>query len=210
MAKMTMVEEIHIPARHGRAFEVKQGQILRLTQKAGPQVIDFNAWNRHSPREMLWAGRTRIIEGAHPTTGNRLWSVEPWMRPMFTIIGDTADRSPTARGAYNHDLWYPRCNRGYHMLMYQVGDRRNCHMNLSEAIARFGLGEEYVHDTFNAFMRTGLDPVTQQFFAEAADAKPTDYMDLRVEIDCLVALSSCPGFTAPNIRDVVAEIYQAA
>ena len=86
MAKMTMVEEIHIPARHGRAFEVKQGQILRLTQKAGSQVIDFNAWNRHNPHEMLWAGRTRIIEGAHPTTGNRLWSVEPWMRPMFTII----------------------------------------------------------------------------------------------------------------------------
>lgn len=207
---MKLIEEIRVPARHGRAFVVKQGQILRLTQKAGSQVIDFNAWNRENPREMFWAGRTRIIEGAHPTAGQKLWSVEPWMRPMFTIIGDTADSKPSPKGSYNHDLWYPRCNRGYHMLIHNVGDRRNCHMNLTEAIAPFGLGEEHVHDTFNAFMRTGLDPATQKFFAEAADAKSTDYMDLRSEMDCLVALSSCPGFTAPNIHDVVAEIYDPA
>jgi uncharacterized protein YcgI (DUF1989 family) len=207
---MKFVEEIRVPARHGRAFEVKEGQILRLTQKAGSQVIDLNAWNNENRREMFWAGRTRIIEGAHPSEGHKLWSVEPWMRPMFTIIADTADRSPSPNGSYNHDLWYPRCNRQYHLLIYKVGDRRNCHMNLTEAIAGFGLGEEYVHDTFNAFMRTGLDPETQLFFAEAADARTTDYMDLRAEMNCLVALSSCPGFTAPTIRDVVAEIYDPA
>lgn len=206
---MRLIAQIHIPAMHGKAFEVKQGQILRLTQKAGSQVVDFNCWNRHNPQEMFWAGRTRIIEGAHPSKGAKLWSLEPWMRPMFTIIEDTADPNPTARGAYNHDLWYPRCNRGYHMLMYNVGDRRNCHVNIKEAIAPFGLGEAYVHDTFNAFMRTGLDPKTQRFFAEAADARESDYMDLRAEMDCLVALSSCPGFTAPNVRDVYAEIFEA-
>ena len=206
---MKLIEEIRVPARHGKAFKIKQGRILRLTQKAGSQIIDFNAWNADNPREMLWAGRTRIIENAHPTTGHRLWSVEPWMRPMFTIIADTADHSPSPRGSYNHDLWYPRCNTGYHKLKYNVATERNCHINLKEAIAPFGLGEEYVHDTFNAFMRTGLDPKTQEFFVETADALETDYMDLRTEMDCLVALSSCPGFTSPNIRDVVAEIYDA-
>ena len=106
---MKLVEEIRVPARHGKAFKIKQGQILRLTQKAGSQIIDFNAWNADNPREMFWCGRTRIIENAHPTAGNKLWSVEPWMRPMFTIIADTADHSPSSRGSYNHDLWYPRC-----------------------------------------------------------------------------------------------------
>jgi uncharacterized protein YcgI (DUF1989 family) len=206
---MQLVNEIRVPARHGRAFEVVQGQILRLTQKAGPQIVDFNAWNRKDPLEMFWAGRTRIIEGAHPSTGAKLWSVEPWMRPMFTIIADTAGPNPSPNGGYNHDLWYPRCNRGYHMLMYKVGDRRNCHMNIKEAIAEFGLGEEHVHDTFNAFMRTGLDPKTQRFFTEPANARETDYMDLRAEMDCLVAISSCPGFTAPDIRDLLIEIYSA-
>jgi uncharacterized protein YcgI (DUF1989 family) len=207
---MRLAKEVRVPARHGRAFEVKQGQILRLTQKAGPQIVDFNAWNRGNPREMLWAGRTRIIEGAHLTTGAKLWSVEPWMRPMFTIIADTAGLNPAASGACNHDLWYPRCNRGYHMLMYNVGDRRNCHNNIKEAIAEFGLGEEYVHDTFNAFMRTGLNAVTQKYFTEPANAKPSDHMDLRSEMDCLVAISSCPGFTAENINDLILEIYDPA
>lgn len=210
MTDMKLVEEIRVPARHGLGFEIKEGQILRLTQMAGSQIIDFNAWNRHNPREMFWAGRTRIIEGAHPTEGQTLWSVEPWMRPMFTIVKDTADHQPSEAGSYNHDLWYPRCNRGYHLLKYNVGDRRSCHLNLTEAIAPFGLGEEYVHDTFNIFMRTGLDPKTQQFFTEPADARETDYMDLRAEMDCLIALSSCPGFTAPDIRDVVAQIYDPA
>jgi uncharacterized protein len=205
---MKVVESIRVPARHGRAFEMKKGQTLRLTQQAGSQVIDLNAWNRSNPREMFFAGRTRIIEGAHPSTGSRLWSVEPWMRPMFTIVADTADRTPSLKGSYNHDLWYPRCGPGHYLQMNQVGDHRNCHMNLTEAIKPFGLGEEYVHDTFNAFMRTGLDPTTQKFFLEAADARTSDYMDLKVEMDCLVALSSCPGFTASNIHDVIAEIYE--
>ena len=203
----TMEKQITIAAEHGRAFEVTQNRILRLTQKAGPQVIDFNAWNRQNPKEMFWAGRTRIIEGAHPTRGARLWSIEPWMRPMFTIIEDTADSTPSHRGSRFHDLWYPRCNRRYHQEFFGESGRRSCHRNLTEAIAEFGLGEEYVHDTFNFFMRTGLDPQTQKFFAEAADSRPTDYVDLRAEMDCLVALSACPGHTAPTINDVCAEIY---
>jgi uncharacterized protein len=207
MSDMKLVETVRVPARHGLAFEVKQGQILRLTQQAGSQIIDFNAWNRENPREMFWAGRTRIIEGAHPSVGARLWSVEPWMRPMFTIIADTSDREPSPKGSYNHDLWYPRCNRGYHKLIYNVGDRRSCHLNLTEAITLFGLSEEYVHDTLNVFMRTGLDAASQKFFTEPADARTTDYMDLRTEMDCLVALSSCPGFTAPIVHDVIAEIH---
>jgi uncharacterized protein YcgI (DUF1989 family) len=59
-------------------------------------------------------------------------------------------------------------------------------------------------------MRTGLDPKTQEFFVETANARDTDYMDLRAEMSCLVALSSCPGFTSPDIRDVVAEVYDPA
>ncbi len=82
---MQLVEEIRVPARHGKAFKIAQGQILRLTQKDGAQIIDFNAWNADNPREMFWCGRTSIIENAHPTTGHKLWSVEPWQRPMFTI-----------------------------------------------------------------------------------------------------------------------------
>jgi uncharacterized protein YcgI (DUF1989 family) len=203
-----LLETICIPARHGHAFEVMKGQVLRLTQKAGPQVIDFNAWDRSNPREMFWAGRTRIIEGAHPSAGSRLWSVEPWMRPMFTIIADTADQNPSLKGSYNHDLWYPRCGPGFQKVMGEVGDGRSCHVNLVEAVKPFGLGAECVHDTFNVFMRTGLDSMTQKFFIEPSDARLTDYMDLKAEMDCLVALSSCPGFSDPNIHDVVVEIYE--
>jgi uncharacterized protein len=205
---MTMERQVVIPAQHGRAFEVGQGQVLRLTQKAGPQVIDFAMWNRQNPREMFWAGRTRIIEGAHPTTGARLWSLEPWMRPIFTIVVDTSDHTPSPRGGYLHDLWYPRCNRRYHQEFFGESDRRSCHRNLAEAIAEFGLGEEYLHDVFNVFMRTGLDPETQKFFAEPPNTRATDYVDLRAEMDVLVGISACPGHSAPAINDVVAEIYR--
>src|SRR5438132_971312 len=59
------VEERHleenfvVPVRSGKAWPVKAGQICRIVAIEGPQVVDFNAWNLHNPREQFWAARTK-------------------------------------------------------------------------------------------------------------------------------------------------------
>ncbi len=47
------ISEFIIPARSGRAFEIKKGQILRIIETEGKQVADVNAWNLHDFRERM-------------------------------------------------------------------------------------------------------------------------------------------------------------
>src|SRR5262252_9943552 len=78
-----------IPVRSGLAWTAPAGSVVRFSTVDGPQVLDLNIWNRDDPRERFWAARTRQFYGAHVTTGHRLWSNLPFLRPMTTIIADS-------------------------------------------------------------------------------------------------------------------------
>jgi uncharacterized protein YcgI (DUF1989 family) len=66
-----------------------------------------------------------------------------------------------------------------------------------------------VHDPFNVFMNTGLDENDQLFFVDP-DARPGDYVELRAELNCLIAISTCPGRSSgPEPHSVHFEIYDA-
>ena len=44
-ADMTLVDELTVPPRDGRAFEVPAGHLFRIASIEGPQVGDLNLWN---------------------------------------------------------------------------------------------------------------------------------------------------------------------
>ena len=60
------------------------------------------------------------------------------------------------------------------------------------AIESYGLTAHNVHDAFNIFMKTGIGK-DDRLFEEPAESQAGDYLELRAEKDCLVAVSSCPG-----------------
>jgi uncharacterized protein YcgI (DUF1989 family) len=191
-SRRKLVTELTVPAQRGRAFVVGKDQILRITCTEGPQVADFNAFNRHEPRQMFWSGRTRILQRTHLTVGDQLWSTPPKMEPMFTIIADSVEHKSIKFGARSHDLLYSRCNaRLYEVVMGQKG-LPNCQDNLANAIAEFGMTPDYVHDAFNIFMTTGRNDQDRLFYLEP-DAVTGDYLELYAEMDCIVALSACPS-----------------
>src|SRR6516225_5142390 len=57
----------------------------------GPQVGDLNLWNTHDLTERFYSGKTRALHATHLSTGDRLWSTLPRLRPMATITHDTLD-----------------------------------------------------------------------------------------------------------------------
>jgi len=186
------LSQIVIPRGEGRAFRVLAGQILRVGQAAGGgQVGDFNAWNLLDPREQFHGSRTAAYHGMHLTKGDQLRSTWPGERPMFTIQEDTVGRRRSPRGALQHDVLFGRCSQKSRAWRYGV-ESPGCQEILATAIASFGLGPEHVHDAFNMFMYTGIDQDDRTFF-DPSDALESDYLDLRAEIDCLVAISACPG-----------------
>jgi len=192
-------EEFEIARERGKAFEVRKGEILRVSCPHGPQVADMNIFNLHQPREMFWSGRTRLIERAHPTVGNRLWSTPPRMVPMFTIIADTVEHTSLPHNARCHDLMFCRCNGRMLEMLSGAVSPPNCQDNLAHAIEPFGLDPSYVHDAFNIFMTTGLNDKDRFFFLQSA-AKQGDYVEMHAEMDCLVAISACPGGSRPALK----------
>lgn len=192
-ANRTLIETVKVPMREGMAWEVPAGHVFRIRVPEGPQVGDFNMWNRHDPRERMWASRTRQIQRAHISTHDRIWSTLPFLRPMVTIIDDTlASYGKDELGGRVHDLLGTRCDPYVNHLLAGEDFDHHCHSNLVRAVLPYGLTEFDVHDVLNVFQCTGLNE-DDQYFMKACPARKGDYLEFFAEIDLLCALSCCPG-----------------
>lgn len=187
------------PARDAACFHVKAGQVFRISSIDGPQVGDLNLWNAHDLSERFFSGKTRALHGTHVTTGERLWSNLPHLRPMATIIEDTLSwYGIDSFGGSVHDVIGTRCDPYTHNLLSGGQYNHCCHSNLTRALAdETGLSlaqaEPHIHDVLNVFMCTGFTRDTGQYFMKASPVRPGDHIDFLAEIDLLGALSACPG-----------------
>jgi uncharacterized protein YcgI (DUF1989 family) len=208
-AGRTLVESFTIPIRSGRAWTVPAGHVFRIVTVEGPQVGDLNIWNRHNPRERLWASRTRQLQAAHVSVFDRLWSTLPYLRPLATITSDSLkDYGVDEFGGRIHDLLGTRCDPYVNRLLTGEDFDFCCHSNLVRAVAPYGLTELDVHDVLNVFQCTGLNRA-DKYFMRASPAKPGDHLEFFAEIDLLCALSTCPGgdlsvpLWGPDARDPI-------
>lgn len=192
-------ETVVVPPREGRAFRVPAGGFFRITSIDGPQVGDLNLWAAGDLSERFFSGKTRALHGTHVSTGDRLWSSLPHLRPMATIVADTLDwYGFDEYGGGVHDVIGTRCDPYTHRLLSGGTYHHCCHSNLARALAaETGLpvteAEHHVHDVLNVFMCTGFTRETGQYFMKASPVRPGDYIELFAEIDLLGALSACPG-----------------
>ena len=56
---------------------------------------DLNLWNADDISERFYSSKTRQFHATHLSTGDRLWSCFPFLRPMATITADTLGWSAT-------------------------------------------------------------------------------------------------------------------
>ena len=94
-----LVERSVIPPNTGKGFEVKKGQLFRIIQETGPQVVDVALWNIHDPKEFFRPEHSFLIEGWFIRENTRLWSDVPYFRPMATCLEDTVEDQ---EGWHNH------------------------------------------------------------------------------------------------------------
>ena len=198
-AALSKVSEVIVPPRDARAFEVPAGHFFRIVSIEGPQVGDLNLWNAQDLSERFFSGKTRALHATHVTTGNRLWSTLPNLRPLATITHDTLGwYGFDADGGGVHDVIGTRCDPYTHRLLSGGDYHYCCHSNLTRALAAarnmdVREAEIHVHDVLNVFMCTGFTHDTHQYFMKASPVRPGDYIEFFAEIDLLGALSACPG-----------------
>ncbi|MCZ8180342.1 MAG: DUF1989 domain-containing protein [Rhizobium sp.] len=198
-AVMEKVDEVIVPPREGNTFEVPKGHFFRIVSVEGPQVGDLNLWNANDLSERFFSGKTRALHATHVTTGNRLWSNLPSLRPMATISHDTLGWYGFDEfGGGVHDVIGTRCDPYTNRLLSGGDYHHCCHSNLCRALAHnqgidIKAAEPHVHDVLNVFMCTGFTRDTQQYFMKASPVRPGDFLEMFAEIDLLGALSACPG-----------------
>ena len=194
-----LVESLEVPAREARTFEIPAGHFFRIVCVDGPQVGDLNLWQAENLQERFYSGKTRALHGTHLSTGDRLWSGFPYLRPLATITADTLDwYSFDEFGAVVHDVIGTRCDPYTSFLLNQTKYHHCCHSNLIRSLAlETGLStaeiEADVHDVLNVFMCTGFLQDTHQYFMKASPVRSGDYLEFFAEVHLLGALSACPG-----------------
>ncbi|WP_108502853.1 urea carboxylase-associated family protein [Paracoccus indicus] len=192
-------EQITVPPRQAACFEVTAGHFFRILSVDGPQVGDLNLCTADLSAR-FYSGKTRALHGTHLSTGDRLWSNLPDLRPLATITEDTLDWYGFDEfGGSVHDVIGTRCDPYTHNLLSQGGQYHHCcHSNLTRALAEarsmtLDQAEAHVHDVLNVFMCTGFTRDTGQYFMKASPVRPGDYLEFMAETDLLGALSACPG-----------------
>ncbi|MCX5494300.1 DUF1989 domain-containing protein [Kaistia dalseonensis] len=198
-ANLTLIDTVIVPPREARTFRVPAGHFWRIASIEGPQVGDLNLWNAHDLTERFFSGKTRALHATHVTTGDRLWSTLPHLRPLATITHDTLGwYGFDADGGGVHDVIGTRCDPYTNRLLKGTDYHHCCHSNLTRALAaECGLpldaAESHVHDVLNVFMCTGFTRDTHQYFMKASPVRPGDFIEFFAEIDLIGALSACPG-----------------
>ena len=198
-AALTLVAEMIVPPRDAKSFRVPAGHFFRIVSIEGPQVGDLDLWNANDLSERFFSGKTRQLHATHVSTGDRLWSNLPYLRPLATITHDTLGwYGWDDDGGGVHDVIGTRCDPYTNRLLSGGDYHHCCHSNMVRALsAGSGLpiaeAEPLVHDVLNVFMCTGFTRDTHQYFMKASPVRPGDFIEFFAEIDLLGALSACPG-----------------
>ena len=177
----TVIDQIVIPPRGKMAREVKHGETLRIVDVEGQQVGDFVAFNLHNLDEKFWLSNTiRLNKTVYLSIGHTLYS--ELSQPMFTITADTCGR---------HDLLAGSCNAEIDKVRYNADQHYGCVENFVAALSPYGLVRKDIPHSFNIFMNCPIGADGHYEIIEPT-SKAGDYIDLRAEMNCLIALSNCP------------------
>jgi uncharacterized protein len=178
---MQTVTRTPVPARTGRAVQVRRGDHVRVVDVAGGQVGDLFAYVA-SPSEItaehLSAPHTRTATSRlFPAIGEAFTT--DLRRPILTVVEDT---SPG-----RHDLLIAACDDARYAGL-GVPDHPSCARNLRDALgARVGV----VPQPVNVFMQVPIRADGTLDWLPAATA-PGDSITFRAELDCVVVVSACP------------------
>jgi uncharacterized protein YcgI (DUF1989 family) len=178
---------IEIPARRGKAARTKKGQLVKLINTHGTQVVDTWAFNADDLHEFMSMEHTRPHIGhIIPKVGDIMYTNK--RRPILTFMEDT---SPGI-----HDTIIAACDRYRYRFLNFEGYHDNCTDNLHAAMSELGLTAPETPSPLNMWMNI---PVGQdgsvQFLPTVA--KPGDYVVLRAEMDVVMAFSACPQDILP-------------
>ena len=185
-SSLVLIEEV-IPGGAYWSGIIKRGNTLRITDLEGSQGVSMLCYNADNPIERLNVADTAKIQfNAFLKKGMVLYT--DMGRILFSITEDTSGY---------HDLLSGCSNAASNSKKYGDGDWKNSRDNFIKALTRRGLGKKDIMPNFNLFTRIAVKPDGAMEYVEGCE-KPGSFIDLRAEMNVLVAISNCPHILHPS------------
>jgi uncharacterized protein len=170
--------------------EIRMGQYVRIVDLEGNQAVDTLFYNAHDFADRYSAQDTIREQGnAYLTTGTRLISTEGHV--LLTIVADTCGRHDTLGGA---------CAQESNMVRYAIEKRHMhaCRQSFLKGVQfwKGGLEKRDVTSNINFFMNVPITPQGVLTFEDGV-SEAGKYVELRAEMDVLMAISNCPQLNNP-------------
>lgn len=181
MQTTAKLKEIQVPAREGRAIQLRQGDRVRVIDLDGGQVGDVFAFSQVDITEYHSAAHTRAkISRLFPLPGEVF--VTNKRRPILSVVEDS---SPG-----RHDMLMAACDPERYALL---GDpfHASCAANLRVALADLGLVSGVVPQPINVFMNIPVDPAGGLQWLPASTCAG-DSITFEALMDCVFVVSACP------------------
>ena len=176
-----------IPARKGKASRLDSGQLVKVINTHGQQVVDTWAFNAADLAEFMSMEHTRTaLARVMVATGDAL--VTNRRRPILTIVEDT---SPGI-----HDTLLAACDSYRYEQLGCIGFHDNCTDNLAAALDEMDVTTTRTPSPLNLFMNIPVESGGRLSFQPPV-SKAGDYVLMRAEMDCLVAFSACAQDMVP-------------
>lgn len=175
-------QSFRVPARSGKGFSVRKGDLIKIVDLHGQQPVDFWAFNRRDIYEFLSCEHTKpSIEKLFPHQGDAAFTTH--RRPIVTMV---EDHSPG-----QHDMQFAACDRWRYKELGARGKHASCTENLHKALKTLRLKLPFTPQPWNLFTNFFINP-DGTFSVKAPDTKPGDFVVLRAEMDAYVIVSACP------------------
>ena len=186
---MRAISRYHLEPQTGIGLRLERGQVLRVIDSEGEQVSDVVAFSAADTGERLSSGRSIDYNNTvYLTTGHVLYSNRS--NPMFTILEDTVGK---------HDFLLTPCSPETFEILYEghEGYHPSCFENLATSLRRFGVADDEIPTTFNAFMNVDVLPSGELEIGPPLSG-PGDFVDLRAEMDLVVGATACSAEKSNN------------
>src|SRR5258708_26466070 len=179
MPKEGVMGREEVPADWYTTVRLRRGEILRIIDVSGTSSVSMIGWREEDTSERINCADTVKVQWSAALAKGRV-ILSDMGRVFVSLIEDTS-------GA--HDTLVGGSTPASALAAFGMASR-NTHENFLAAAAKIGLGLRDIPPCVTFFAPVSVDP-KGRFLWQASRKRPRDFVDLRAEMNVVLALSNC-------------------
>jgi hypothetical protein len=190
IAPAAIIHREEVPGGWYMTTRLRRSEMLRLVDTSGAATPALVAWREADASERINVADTMKVQWSAALRRGRI-ILSDMGRVMLSIVEDTSGAHDALMGGSVPASPSAGSNEPY---------RRSTRENLVAATGKLGLDRRDIPPVVSFFAPVSIDSAGR-FQWLKGKKRPGDFIDLRAEMDLLVAISNCPHPLDPAVSD---------